>query len=94
MCQDNEDIEIDEIVNFFIDLYVCYQHKEKEVRIAHQLDVLRFMMLELFLYTVAILIENSKYDDLGVLLHCKYFVEERIKYAVSKKPKVWRKQNP
>ncbi len=78
------DFDIDCIVNLFEKLYPYTQMNGNGTSIEYQFDHYKFFITELFLYTVIILLENKRYEDLNILIGSKYFSQRR--FMVEDKP--------
>lgn len=74
-------LDIDIIITLFENIYrfVEFQGVEEV-----QFDNYKFFIHELFLYTVAVLIDNKLFDKLNVLLSTKYFVNSKYNHINSK----------
>lgn len=72
--------DIDKIISFFENLYnYVYQisgGNAYDIKIEHY----GFLIMELFIYTIAILLDNQQYEAVYVLLNTKYFFNKNFDY--------------
>lgn len=73
-----EQITDEDIIEFFEEIYPFTKENQDSLRYADGYDQFKFLISELFLYTVTILIKSKKYSYISKLLHSEYYV--RLKY--------------
>ncbi len=76
--------DIDKIITLFEELYKFTYYRGNERYSEEQMDHYRFLITELFLYTVVILLKNKVYDDVNILINNKYFIDDR--YSSNENP--------
>lgn len=74
LCKTNKMFDIDIIINLFEEIYWYTEDLGGEYYNALQFDHYKFFITELFLYTIAILIENNYFEEIDVLLSTRYFL--------------------
>lgn len=74
LCQSDNKNYIDIIIQLFEDIYPFTKFIGNGTYNSLQFDHYKFFIMELFLYTVVVLVENNMYEDLNELLSTKYFV--------------------
>jgi hypothetical protein len=79
ICSAKENIDISIIIGFFEEIYRFTQPPEdvtyyKEI----QFDHYKFLIHELFIYTVTVLIETYQFNALGELLKSEFFINDRF----------------
>ena len=70
--------DIDEIIKLFEDIYFYTENSNNGRCNNYQFDHYKFFLMELFLYTVIILIENNKYENLNIILNSQYFIKSKF----------------
>ncbi|WP_338463362.1 TIR domain-containing protein [Brevibacillus borstelensis] len=79
LCDSQEELNIDPLVKFFEEIYRFSQPPEEvNSYIEYQYDHYKFLIQELFIYTVAILIENEQYKAVGDFLRTEFFIHDRF----------------
>lgn len=71
-------LDIDLIIKLFEKLYALTEFQGNGSFIETQFDQYRFFLLEIFLYTVVILLKNEEYSNLNILINAPYFVNYRF----------------
>lgn len=79
ICSIKDDMDTSIIITFFEDIY---RFTQPPIDISSyrkiQYDHYKFLIHELFIYTVAIMIENDQYNALGELLKSEFFIKDRF----------------
>lgn len=71
-------LNIDLIIKLFEDLYPFTEFQGEGRFNECQFDQYRFLILELFLYTIVILLKNEEYENINILINSPYFVNRRF----------------
>lgn len=82
--KNKEIFDIDQIIFLFECIYKFKDYQGSGSFREEQTDHYKFFIMELFLYTNAILLKNNLYDKVSILVHNKYFIEN--KYAPNDNP--------
>lgn len=83
LCKLKKDFDIEIIIKLFEEIYKYTQNQDSGTYIELQFDHYKFFVNEIFLYTVAILIEEQMFEHLNELLSTKYFVKSGYEYIVN-----------
>jgi len=73
----SKNLDIDLTKKLFEDLYPLTEFQGAGSHSSIQFDQYKFFLLEIFLYTVVILLKNEEYSGLNILLNTPYFVNHR-----------------
>ena len=73
----NSLFDVDKIISFFEAICKYRDYQGNESFVEAQLEHYRFFIMELFLYTIMILLKNNSYENVSILINNKYFVELR-----------------
>lgn len=76
--KNKEIFDIDKIISLFEDIYKFKDYQGSGSFREEQTDHYKFFIMELFLYTIAILLKNNLYDKVSILIHNKYFINNRF----------------
>jgi len=71
-------LDIDLTIKLFENLYPLTEFQGEGSYRTIQFDQYKFFLLEIFLYTVVILLKNEEYSSLNILLNSPYFVKHRF----------------
>lgn len=77
ICKDKNNFNIDNIIKLFEEIYCFTEFQELGSSYEIQFDHYKFFIQELFLYTAVILLENSLFEELSLLLNTKFLVKHR-----------------
>ncbi|GED34782.1 TIR domain-containing protein [Brevibacillus centrosporus] len=79
LCESQEQLNNDPIVSFFEEIYRYSQPPESiNSYLEYQFDHYKFLIHELFIYTIAVLIENEQYKAIGDLIKTEFFIHDRF----------------
>lgn len=73
-----QQISEEDIIEFFEEIYPFTKDQQDSLSYADGFDQFKFLVSELFLYTITILIKSKNYLYISKLLHSEYYV--RLKY--------------
>ncbi|NMD72838.1 TIR domain-containing protein [Bacillus sp. DNRA2] len=79
LCSVEKEMDISPIIGFFEDVYRFTQPPKNVSSYREtQYDHYKFLIHELYIYTVAVMIENNQFDALGELLKSEFFIKDRF----------------
>jgi len=78
LCIANEELDITPIITFFEEIYRFVDPPDDVTHyLSIQCDHYKFLIHELFIYTVAVMIENNQFKAIGELLKSEFFIKQR-----------------